>query len=73
MTATIPGYDVQALRAAEWPWTLDGSATFLNHASVGPLPERTLTATATFNRMRAEPFRMTVAYQFQILGRPHAS
>ena len=72
MTATIPGYDVQALRAAEWPWTLDGSATFLNHASVGPLPERTLTATATFNRMRAEPFRLTVAYQFQILAEARA-
>ncbi len=68
MTATIPGYDVQALRAAEWPWALDGTATYLNHAGIGPLPERTLTATAAFNRMRAEPFRLTVPFQFKVLS-----
>ncbi len=68
MTATIPEYDVDALRAAEWPWTLDGAATYLNHAGIGPLPERTLKATAEFNRMRAEPFRLTVPFQFQVLA-----
>ena len=68
MTATIPGFDVQALRAAEYPWMLTGAATYLNNASLGPLPERTLRATVEFNQLRAEPHKMTVAKQFGILA-----
>ena len=72
MTATIPGYDVHALRAAEWPWTLSGEHTYLNHAGIGPLPERTLRATAEFNRKRAEPYRLSVPIQFGILSESRA-
>ncbi len=71
-TDTLPGYDVQALRAAEWPWTLDGAATYLNHAGIGPLPERTLAATAAFNQLRAEPYRLTVQHQFAVLSESRA-
>ena len=31
-------YDVEALRAREFPWAVDGETNFLNHASTGPLP-----------------------------------
>ncbi|MBI3791180.1 MAG: aminotransferase class V-fold PLP-dependent enzyme, partial [Gemmatimonadetes bacterium] len=67
MTATIPGIDVQALRAAEWPW-MDDAHVYMNNAGIGPLPERTLRATAEMNRMRAEPYRLTVPFQFRILS-----
>jgi hypothetical protein len=43
-----------ALRAAEFPWA-DGTV-YLNHASIGPLPERTRLVLDEFNRRRAAPF-----------------
>ena len=51
-----PGYDVAELRRTEFPWT--GETTYLNHASVGPLPERTRLALEDFNRKRAAPFQL---------------
>ncbi len=66
MTATVPEVDVGALRAAEWPW-MDEAHVYLNNAGIGPLPERTLRDTAEMNRKRAEPYRLTVPYQFGIL------
>jgi cysteine desulfurase/selenocysteine lyase len=48
------GYDIAELRRSEFPWA-DGTI-YLNHASVGPLPERTREALDAFNRRRAEPF-----------------
>jgi cysteine desulfurase / selenocysteine lyase len=47
-------YDVRALRRAEFPWA--DETTYLNHASIGPLPERTRLALEAFNRRRAMPF-----------------
>lgn len=44
-------YDVEALRQAEFPWAAD--RVYLNHASTGPLPARSLAATEAFNRRRA--------------------
>ena len=37
-------YDVARLRAQEFPWTEHESTIYLNNASTGPLPERTLRA-----------------------------
>jgi cysteine desulfurase / selenocysteine lyase len=51
-----PGYDVAELRRAEFPWAQD--TTYLNHASVGPLPERTRLTLEEFNRKRAAPFQL---------------
>jgi cysteine desulfurase/selenocysteine lyase len=62
-------FDVEALRASEFPWAARGEAIYLNNASTGPLPQRTLDALATFNRARAEPFRMTEELQFGTLAR----
>ena len=48
--------DVASLRAAEFPWTSE--TTYLNNASVGPLPERTRVVLEAFNRKRAAPFQL---------------
>jgi cysteine desulfurase / selenocysteine lyase len=52
--ATVHELDVAALRATEFPWAAD--TIYLNHASVGPLPERTRLALEEFNRRRSSPF-----------------
>jgi cysteine desulfurase/selenocysteine lyase len=62
-------FDVEALRAREFPWTARGEAIYLNNAGTGPLPQRTLDAQARFNVARAEPFRMTEEMQFGTLAR----
>ena len=67
-TATTP--DTMArLRAAEFPWTLRDDITYLNHASTGPLPARTMRALHEFDDLRAEPWRLTHEYQFGVLVR----
>ena len=38
--SSVPtAFDVAALRQAEFPWA--DETVYLNHASIGPLPERT--------------------------------
>lgn len=49
-------YDVQALRREEFPWA--DQRIYLNHASLGPLPARTLKAIDAFNTRRAIPFQV---------------
>ena len=48
--------DTTALRRAEFPWA--DETLYLNHASIGPLPERTRLALDAFNRRRAMPFQL---------------
>ena len=56
-TIPIPApIDTDALRAAEFPWAAE--TAYFNHASVGPLPERTLRALDAFNRRRSMPFTL---------------
>ena len=62
-------YDVDALRAREFPWAAAAEAIYLNHASTGPLPQRTLDATTEFNHLRAAPHRLTDTLQFATLAR----
>ena len=47
---------LERLRRDEFPWA-DGT-TYLNHASIGPLPERTRLALEAFNRRRAMPYEL---------------
>jgi cysteine desulfurase / selenocysteine lyase len=61
-----PGYDVAALRAAEFPWT--SGTIYLNNASIGPLPERTRLALDQFNRGRAEPHTLPDRELFAMLA-----
>jgi selenocysteine lyase/cysteine desulfurase len=51
-----PGYDLDELRRTEFPWT--DETTYLNNASIGPLPERTRRTLDEFNRRRSAPFRL---------------
>ena len=68
-----PSYDIAALREQEFPWAARGDSIYLNHASTGPLPERSLGALERFNRLRAEPHRIAQEVQFGILDRARAS
>ena len=48
---------------------LAGETTYLNNASLGPLPLRAVRALDAFTRLRHEPQRITLAYQFGVLTR----
>jgi selenocysteine lyase/cysteine desulfurase len=50
------GYDLAELRRTEFPWT--DETTYLNNASIGPLPERTRKTLEEFNRRRSAPFQL---------------
>jgi selenocysteine lyase/cysteine desulfurase len=52
----MTSFDVRELRAQEFPWT--SQATYLNNASIGPLPARTVRVLADFNSRRAELHRL---------------
>lgn len=65
----MAGYDVERLRREEFPWAAAGEAVYLNAASTGPLPERTLRAQAEFSRKRAAPHRLSHEEQFSVLDR----
>jgi selenocysteine lyase/cysteine desulfurase len=48
--------DVEELRSVEFPWTAE--TIYLNNASTGPLPERSVQALDDLNRRRATPMRL---------------
>jgi selenocysteine lyase/cysteine desulfurase len=60
-------YDLDRLRREEFPWAAAGEAIYLNAASTGPLPERTLRAQAEYSRKRAAPHRLSHEEQFSVL------
>lgn len=62
-------YDVERLRSREFPWAARGDAVYLDHASTGPLPERTRRTLADFGVRRAEPFRLRAEDLFPVLER----
>lgn len=62
-------YDVHELREREFPWAEMGEAIYLNNASTGPLPLRTVRAISEFNELRAEPWRITEEQQFGVINK----
>ena len=60
-------YDLAALRATEFPWTPD--AVYLDHASIGPLPERTRLALEMMAGKRARPYEIQAEHQFGALAK----
>lgn len=60
-------YNLAALRSTEFPWTTD--AVYLDHASIGPLPERTRRTLEAAAGKRARPYEITPADQFGGLAR----
>jgi selenocysteine lyase/cysteine desulfurase len=69
--AAVP-YDVEALRAREFPWAAHGEAIYLNNASTGPLPARTVAEVAEFTARRAAPHRLRDDEQFATMRRVRA-
>ena len=62
-------FDVGSVREREFPWAARGEAIYLNNASTGPLPARTVAALAAFNELRAQPGRVPDDLQFSTLTR----
>jgi selenocysteine lyase/cysteine desulfurase len=62
-------FDVERLRLAEFSWTRTGECIYLNAASTGPLPERSVRAQEAFTRRRAAPYRLSTEEQFGVLDR----
>jgi selenocysteine lyase/cysteine desulfurase len=62
-------FDVDALRKEEFPWAAAGEAIYLNTASTGPLPLRSVEAVTRFTELRATPHRITHEMQFGTLAR----
>jgi cysteine desulfurase/selenocysteine lyase len=62
-------YDVETIREREFPWAARGEAIYLNHASTGPLPQRTLHALRDFDGLRAHPYRLPDDLLFATLAR----
>jgi selenocysteine lyase/cysteine desulfurase len=65
-------FDVHALRRDEFPWAADGETIYLNNASTGPLPQRTVRAVSEWARLRANPQRLSHDLQFDTLARGRA-
>ena len=63
-------YDVQALRAAEFPWA--DETLYLNHAGIGPLPERVRRVLTSHLTRRAAAHRLTDDDLFGVFGRSRA-
>ena len=62
-------FDVRRLREVEFPWAAAGENVYLNAASTGPMPERSVRAQIEFTRKRAAPHRLSVDDQFDTLSR----
>jgi selenocysteine lyase/cysteine desulfurase len=56
------------LRRDEFQWMNTGESVYLNAASTGPLPERTVRAQDAFTRKRAAPHRLGQEEQFRALS-----
>jgi cysteine desulfurase/selenocysteine lyase len=63
---------IRGLRAREFPWAVAGDQIFLNHASTGPLPQRTVDRLHELTTLRAQPWRYTVEMQFGELANARA-
>lgn len=64
-----PSLDVAALRAHEFPWMDADRTVYLNAASTGPYPARTVRALQAFTERRARPHTIAVEEQFGALAR----
>lgn len=62
-------YDLEQLRRTEYPWAAAGETIYLNHASTGAMPQRTVEALAEWARLRANPERISQELQFGTLAR----
>ncbi|MFL5606196.1 MAG: aminotransferase class V-fold PLP-dependent enzyme [Gemmatimonadaceae bacterium] len=61
-------FPTERLRRDEFQWMDAGESVYLNAASTGPLPERTVRAQDAFTRKRAAPHRLAYEEQFGALS-----
>lgn len=61
-------YDVEELRRKEFAWAAEGETIFLNHASTGPLPHRTVKVLEKWAWLRENPGRISHDLQFDTLA-----
>ena len=57
------------LRRTEFPWSERGDRVYLNHASTGPLPARTLRTLAKWTASRGEPWQISDDMEFDVMAR----
>src|SRR5688572_24653760 len=67
--SAAPRIDVGALREREFPWAARGDAIFLNAASTGPLPQRTVDKLTEWAVLRATPHKLADDLLFGTLAR----
>jgi cysteine desulfurase/selenocysteine lyase len=70
MTASYPAAAaVDALRKKEFSFEARGEAIHVDHASIGPIPQRTQDAVAAYNEKRASMYKMRADDFFPVLDR----
>jgi cysteine desulfurase / selenocysteine lyase len=62
-------YDVDALRAREFPWTQQGEQIFLDNAKTGALPARAVETLKAWADLRAAPYRLTTYQDLEVFRR----
>jgi len=62
-------FDVEALRKREFPWTQREEITFLDNAKTGALPASAVKSLATWNELRAEPYRLSTYQDLEVFRR----
>jgi cysteine desulfurase/selenocysteine lyase len=62
-------YDVNALRAKEFPWTMKGEQTFLDNAKTGALTASGVRALKHWADLRAEPYRLSTYEDLEVFRR----
>ncbi len=62
-------FDVNALRANEYPWTSKRETIFLNSASTGPMPQRSINAAVEMTQRRGRPVLIPDAEIFATLSK----
>jgi cysteine desulfurase / selenocysteine lyase len=62
-------YDVSQLRRTEFPWADAEQTIYLNHASTGPLPQRSVAVAQKWAELRTMPHRISEELEFGTLAR----
>ncbi len=73
MTASLsPVFDVNALRAREYPWMTSDETVYLNAASTGPMPHSAVEAANHWTALRAQPHRIPLSLMFDTVATSRA-
>ncbi|MDQ2930684.1 MAG: aminotransferase class V-fold PLP-dependent enzyme [Gemmatimonadota bacterium] len=59
-------FDVDALRAKEYPWTLSGEQIYLDNAKTGAMPQRAAAAVSKWAALRAEPYKLSTYQDLEV-------